>query len=121
MPDIITPSERRLIDEAIQAGRVTKIPTGKVTFAGYTWDEKTRRVSRVDKKPPSETFNAAATVARDKLNKARAETAAKRRAVAVEMLRAGKTRRQIATAIGISYNTAKDIVYEAIKRGEWVE
>ena len=40
MNAIITPEERRLIDEAIARGRVQHVPTGATTDIQYQWDGK---------------------------------------------------------------------------------
>ena len=52
MPDYITEEERRLIDEAIKAGKVQKIPMSEHVTAKYQWDSKQNRLVLIEKKPP---------------------------------------------------------------------
>ncbi len=43
MPDILSDYDRRLIDEAVSRGRITRVPTGASGLPGWRWDGKKLR------------------------------------------------------------------------------
>jgi DNA-binding NarL/FixJ family response regulator len=112
VPDYITNEERRLIDEALAADRVKKIPYGARSFAGYRWCEKTNRVVLIDYKPINTNFVKSKNTGRDTMNKNRAVAAAKRKETIRGLLASGKTKHEIANIMSLGYRTVNKLIKE---------
>lgn len=110
--DTISEDERALIDAAIAAGKVQKIPTGQSAFEiNYRWDG--RQLASIE----SEGWRAATSRKKAKIRakqeinqaaKAKREAIAKRREVVREMSAAGKSINQIAAHLGVERSVVKN-------------
>ena len=89
--DELTPTERHLIDEAVAAGRVRRIPPGVSAFA-LTWDEGRRSLRYVDSRFAIRAPRPSKEVVM-------------RRKKVIEMLGRGMTVSEIAKRHGVSVNT----------------
>lgn len=49
MADVLSADERTLIDDAVERGKVTKVPTGESGYPGYIYDKHKGRVVAVEK------------------------------------------------------------------------
>ena len=107
----ISPDERALIDAALAAGRVQKLPMGGTAQPGYVWDGKTRKLVSTD--PASAGWKGWQRMFTAN-RRARGETAAvdARRAKVASMVTDGTRSADIATALGVSITT----VYADAKR-----
>ena len=121
MNAILSTEERRLIDEAIAAGRVTKVPPGQsAQGAAWVWCTKTARLvdARVAHLPPSHRRKASMQLANKRMTQAYHERLAsdniakakrmthekvwQRRERVMELRAEGMTYAQIADSLGIS-------------------
>jgi len=118
MPDYITEEERRLIDAAIEAGKVQKIPMSEYVTAKYQWDSKQNQLVLIEKKPPQILFSGAMNSGRDKLNAFRKEAAMKRAASVLQLLNAGKTKAEIAALLGIDRRRVS-VLLERVRQGKY--
>lgn len=95
----ITQQERALIDEAIAAGRVTKIAEGKSSVPDVIWCPKGRRLVYVTPVNAGLNFSGSAAGAAQRRRKAA------NRANIADLLRQGRTDVEIAQALGLGVTT----------------
>ncbi|MBL3569922.1 hypothetical protein BV509_01045 [Rhodovulum sulfidophilum] len=94
--DALSPEERRLIDEAVAAGRVTEVPTGASAHSSYVWDQsKKTLVMREPYAPKSWAHRKGGRPANPAL-------AARRQSVRVMVAEGGRTGAEMAQALGVS-------------------
>lgn len=116
----ISPEARALIDEAIAAGRVTRVEQGVSGDPGYVYDPRWNQIVRRRPDDPEATrakTKAAMQSGRNKVNAQRAEDARVRRADIVQLLGEGKSRQEIADQLGIHRRTVGRLI-ERIAREE---
>lgn len=105
----LTAQERALIDAAVEAGKVTRVPIGASRETTYVWCAKTNQLVRADGLQMSwkaqRRNNAKAALG--KRNSVIIEAANKRRDEVERLAAAGMNRREIADALGVSFDTVK--------------
>lgn len=116
MEQIITADERRMIDEAIEAGRVQRIPVGKSAFhVEYLWNNANSRLE-------SEDAGCLSWLGQRNKRKRHyvAPDVAARRMRVIEDVKAGMTGAEVAQKHGVSEKTIFRDVHEMAKRGHAV-
>ena len=116
MPDYITDEERRLIEEALQAGKVQIIPLGKTSFAGYEWDEQQRQLRQVEPKKISATINGTQNEGIKRLNHYRSLAAQQREAHVEALLNSGMNKAVVSSLTGISRRRINHMLERMEKR-----
>lgn len=116
MPDYITEEERRLIDEAIEAGKVQKIPMSEYVTAKYQWDSKQNRLVLIEKKPPQILFSGAMNSGRDKINAFRKAAGEQRFNTMVALFKDGKDKKEIAAMLGVHHRYLNKMILKAKER-----
>lgn len=121
MPDLITPEERAMIENAIAQGKVTVIPEGvrAMHHADYKWCEKTRRLAVTEEgraKPQQvDSFHAG----RAQLNGNRAKAAEFRKEALIGLLKDGKTKTEAAAVLKINPRTVNKLIKELKDAGRY--
>ena len=116
MPDYITAEERRMIDEAIEAGKVQKIPMHEYVTAKYQWDSKQNRLVLIEKQKPQILFSGAMNSGRDRINAFRKEAAEKRMQHLVSLMKDGATKKEIAHMLGVHHRYLNRMILKAKER-----